>query len=72
MQTPRATILDQPNSTAAPRATCRSHRPGRSFSNVATWTRRPGVLALRVPAPALVNLSELVNAELDATVAHTV
>jgi hypothetical protein len=36
------------------------------------WTRRPGVLALRIPAPApaLVNLSELANIELDATVGH--
>lgn len=45
-----------------------------SFSeNVAMWTQRPGVLALRVPAPApaLVNLSELANIELDATVAYT-
>lgn len=37
------------------------------------WTQRPGVFALRVPAPApaLVNLSELANIELDTTVAHT-
>ncbi|SPQ20158.1 a753286a-1929-4a64-8071-ef99afba04eb [Thermothielavioides terrestris] len=61
MPTPRATVLDQAKFDGC--SVARSLRPMRSLS----------MLALRVPAPApaLVNLSEPANIELDATVAYT-
>ncbi|KAL2015254.1 hypothetical protein VTK56DRAFT_5937 [Thermocarpiscus australiensis] len=48
-----------------------SHQAEKGRSPSVLEPFRVGVLALRVPAPTLVNLSELINVELDAPVART-